>query len=249
MRVELAVNRVTSDPRRNLAEILRMIDAAARRCADLILFPEAAVTGLINDDDPAHDLPLGEEIPGAITDQLAHRCQSEHIWTAIGLLERDGNELYDSAVLIAPDGEIKLKYRRIQPQWHGRQADPLVYRQGGEVLKADTSWGAFAFLICGDLFDDEIVQRVRDLDPGWILFPFARCFDDGSADQERWDREEQPAYLERAKLAGVTTLMTNYLAGRELLGGAFGGAMVAAGDGTMQASFPLGKSGSLQVTL
>ncbi|MBN1873298.1 MAG: carbon-nitrogen hydrolase family protein [Anaerolineae bacterium] len=224
-----------------------MIDEAARRNADLILFPEAAVTGLINNDNPAHDLPLGQEIPGAITDQIALHSRSKDIWTAIGLLERDRNELYDTAVLIAPDGEVKLKYRRIQPQWHGRNADPLVYRQGTEMAKVDTPLGTFAFLICGDLFDDEIIERARDLQPDWILFPFARCFADGSYDQGRWDREEQAEYLRHVRLIGVTTLMTNYLAERDLLGGAFGGAMIVAGYGTIQASLSLGRRGVLIV--
>jgi hypothetical protein len=35
--------------------------------------------------------------------------------------------------LIAPDGEIKLKYRRMQPQWHGQQADAAVYCQGADL--------------------------------------------------------------------------------------------------------------------
>lgn len=247
MKATLAVNRVTSDPPKNLAEILRTITQAGQAHADLILFPEAAVTGLINNDDPAHDLPLGQPIPGPVTDQLAYQCRSVGIWTAIGLLERDDEALYDTAVLIAPDGAIKLKYRRIQPQWHGRHADTRIYCQGTEVTKAVTPWGTMAFLICGDLFDDAIIARVRDLQPDWILFPFARCFADGSHNQARWDNEECPAYQRRVKRIGIPTMMTNYLADRDLLGGAFGVAMVVAGDGTLQAAFPLGKRGMLVV--
>ena len=56
-------------------------------------------------------------------------------------------------------------------------------------------------------------------------------------------------YVQRVTITGVTTLMTNYLADRELLGGAFGGAMVVAGDGTLIDSFPLGKVGMLLVDL
>ena len=48
MRVALAVNRVTADIHRNLDEILGMINEAAFTDSDLTLFPEAAVTGLIN---------------------------------------------------------------------------------------------------------------------------------------------------------------------------------------------------------
>ena len=249
MRAALAVNRVTADHRRNLAEILDTIDEAAHNKADLILFPEAAVTGLVNNDAPAHDLQLGQEIPGAVTDQLARRSRDRGVWTAIGLLECEEGKLYDAAVMIAPDGDIKLKYRRIQPQWHGRDADPLTYCQGTDVAKVDTPLGSFAFLICGDLFDDAIIRRVKDAKPDWVLFPFARCFDDGSYDQERWDKQERAEYVRRVGLVGITTLMTNYVADQQLSGGAFGGALVVSGDGTIQDSLPLGKVGLLEVTL
>jgi hypothetical protein len=82
-----------------------------------------------------------------------------------------------------------------------------------------------------------------------LLFPFARCFPDGSYDQNRWDVEEKPLYVERVKLAGITALMTNYLSEVSLDGGSFGGAMVVSGDGAVVDSFPLGKVGMLLVDL
>ena len=249
MKTALVVNRVLPNIDANLTAILNMANEAADADADLVLFPEAALTGLINKDEPSHDLLLGQAIPGPVTDVLAELACKRRIWLAIGLLEREGDRLYDSAVLFTPDGEIGLKYRRIQPQWHSRRADPSVYCQGTELSKVETPLGTFAFLICGDLFDDELIQRIRELRPDWLLFPFARCFSDGSYDQERWDREEKPEYVQRVKLAGITTLMTNYIADKDLLGGSFGGAMVVSSDGTVIDSFPLGKAGILVVDL
>jgi predicted amidohydrolase len=88
MKIALAVNRVTANINRNLGEILALVDEAAGNGATLVSFPEAALTGLINNDDPAHDLPLGVEIPGALTQQLVSRSQNKSIWIAIGLLEK-----------------------------------------------------------------------------------------------------------------------------------------------------------------
>ncbi len=249
MRAALIAHRVLPDVEANLSEILRWIEKAARSGADLIVFSEAALTGLINTDEPAVDLLLGQTIPGPLTETLAQQARRRHIWLALGLLEREGNRLYDSAVLLAPDGCIALKYRRIQPQWHGKRADPAVYCQGHELPAAQTPLGSFVFLICGDLFDDGLVQRVRHLGPDYLLIPFARCFDDGSYDQRRWDREERPVYVERVKLTDATALMVNYLADRELLGGAFGGAMVVSGNGVMIDCLPLGRPGMLVVDL
>lgn len=247
MRVALAVNRVTDDIHANMASILKMASQAAEDAADLILFPEAALTGLTNCGDPARDLPLGVEIPGPATDILAGSAKAHGIWLAIGLLEREGFCLYDSAILLSPEGDIVLKHRRIQPQWHARDADPSVYRQGTELSKVETPFGSLAFMICGELFDDGLVSRVRELKPDWLLFPFARCFGDFSWDQQRWDREESPDYLARVQLVGVTAFMVNYLADSSLNGGSFGGAMVVTGEGKVIKSMPLGESGMLLV--
>ena len=249
MKAALVVNRVTPNTEANLSAILEMAGEAADAGAELVLFPEAALTGLINNGDPAHDLPLGQTIPGIVTDMLAALAHRKRIWVAIGLLEREDGRLYDSAVMFTPDGDIGLRYRRIHPMWHGRNADASVYCQGTELPRIETSLGTFAFLICGDLFDDELIHRVKCLEPDWLLFPFARCFDDGSYDQERWDKKEEPEYIKRIQLVGVTTLMTNYLADRNMQGGSFGGAMVVSNNGDVIDAFPLGKTGMLVVDL
>ena len=207
------------------------------------------MTGLINNDDPSHDLPLGQTIPGPATDILGDLCSKGDVWLAIGLLERDENRLYDSAVLIDPNGKIQLKYRRISPGWHGKKVNPLVYCQGKELHKVETSLGSFAFLICGDLFDNSIVARLRNVGPDWVLFPFARCFGNDADVQTHWDKEEKEYYVARVKLARTTMLMTGYLADTDIEGGAFGGAMVVRSDGFVIDSLPLDKSGILYAEL
>ena len=110
---------------------------------------------------------------------------------------------------------------------------------------AATPFGKLAILVCGDLFDDEIVGRLRRLEPDFLLFPFARNFNDGSVDQERWNAEE-PSYAARAAVVGCTTLMTNIIEDSSVTDyPAFGGAMVVSGKGEILARWPLGKPGVL----
>jgi len=246
----LAVNRVSLDAAANLDVMVRMAHASADAGAEVVLFPEAALTGLINDDDPARDLPLGQPIPGLATEVFAAVARTRNLWIGVGLLERDAAQLYDTAVLLSPAGEIVLKYRRISPGWHGRHADPAVYAPGIDIPAVQTPWGKVAFLLCGDLFDDDLVQQVRALDLDWLLFPFARSFDDGTWDQVRWDRQELHAYAARVQMIGVTTLLTNYLCGDDLQDdGSFGGAWAISGAGAVLAQQPLGQEGLLLVTL
>jgi predicted amidohydrolase len=248
MRAGLVVNKVGADLGDNLSAILRMGTKAADGGVQLVLFPEAALTGLINTDNPSHDLPLGQEIPGEATAALGELARKRCLWLAIGLLERDGNRLYDSAVLLSPSGDVALKYRRNQPQWHGKEADPAIYCQGSDIPKAETPLGNVAILVCGDLFDDVIVAKVRALGPDFLLFPFTRCFSDGSYNQKRWDREELPKYVNRVKMIGALTLMANYLASESLKeDDSFGGAIAVSCDGTVIGSLPLGEEGILFV--
>jgi len=248
MRAALVVSEISPDQDANLAAILKRTDEVAQADAEIVLFPEAALTGLANDDNPVHDLPLGQSIPGQITDTLAQKAQQHGIFLAIGLLEREQHKLYDSAVLFSPTGKIIIKYRRIDPRWHGRKADPLVYCQGSEIPIADTPLGTFAFAICGDLFNEDVVARLRSLRPRWLLYPFARGFNDYTWDQPRWENAERAEYIGHVKQAGITTLMANSLAIEEM-GGDFGGALAVNGDGSIIDEYPLGKPGILIVDL
>jgi len=231
-----------------LAEIEATVRVAASEKAHLVLFPELAATPGDNTDDPEHDLPLGQPIPGEATSRLGSVACACHIRLGIGILERDGDVLYDSAVLFGPSGNIELEYRRIQPQWHGHNADPKVYRQGDDMPIAETDLGTFCFAICGDLFDEGVVRRVRDSSPQYVLWPIARNFSDSSFDQDRWDREEESEYVAAAGSTGTTTFMVNRLVDRATSDyPSFGGALVVSGTGEAIARWPLAQPGILYV--
>ncbi|MHC4341128.1 MAG: carbon-nitrogen hydrolase family protein [Planctomycetota bacterium] len=250
MKAALVVRRVPTDQAAGLQSLCDRTAEAAGQGADLVLFPEAAITGLVNNDDPTHDLPLGQEIPGPVTDRLAGVAAGHRIWLATGLFERASDQLYDSAVLFTPGGEIGLKYRRMHSGWHGRSADPAVYREGTELPELETPFGSIAFLICGDLFDDSIVERCRSLGPDYLLVPMVRSFDDASCDQERWDATELPVYRERVRLTGTTTLIVNSLSNPALPASeSFGGAWIISGAGELMEALPLGREGVLYASV
>ena len=244
MKVALAVNRVLPDMDSSLAMIISMANEAADNHADLVVFPEAAVTGLVNNGDFSHDRALAQTIPGPVTRTLSELTQKRDIYLAIGILEKEEGRLYDSAVLFTPDSEIALKYRRADPHWHYENVDSSVYCEGKELNKAKTPFGTFTFLICGDLYNDQVVKSARDLGADWLLYLQAYGPEDGSYDQREWDREDKPRIMKQVRLIGTATLMTNYLAEKDMEGGC-GGAMVIEGNGTVLASLPVGHVGIL----
>lgn len=233
-------------PEETLVAVDTLVAAAADRESDLVLFPELAATPGEITDDPQHDLLLAEPIPGEVSDRLASMARAHEIYFGIGILERDGEHLYDCALLFGPTGEIALKYRRINPQWHGRHADPHVYRQGDEMPVASTGLGRLCFAVCGDLFDDAVVERIKSNCPDYVLWPVARNFSDGSFRQERWDREEECEYTAAAASTGAATLMVNRLVDPASSAyPSFGGALVISKLGEAIARLPLAKSSIL----
>jgi predicted amidohydrolase len=248
MRAALVVDRVRATVGGNLAAVEAACASAAARGAGLVLFPEAALTGLINNDDPEHDLRLGRSLTGPDVARIAGAARRAGCHVAFGLLEREGTSLYDSAVLIDSAGEVALHYRRMQTQWHGPTADPSVYRQGDAQRVAETPFGRVGFLICGDLFDDGVVGRLRGVGPALVLVPMSRSFTGGGFDQARWDREEEAAYVARAAMLGCTVLIVNQLESEaSTQSPAFGGAWVIGPRGDVLARRPLGEVGALVV--
>jgi len=248
MRAALIVNQVTRDLDANLAHMMKDVRAAADEGADLVVLPEMAATGLPEVNEPDRDLALGQSMDGPVLRAFTDTARQCGLYLAVGFMERAGGRLYDSAVLLSAGGRMVLHYRRIHPGWHDPNADPRVYRHGDAVPVAATRLGRFAFLICGDLFDDSIIARVRTRKPDWLLLPFARCFTDGSYSQHRWEVEELPSYVAQIKKVGCTALMVNYCSGSDL-GSYFGGAMVVSGSSETLTSLPLGKPGALLVDL
>ncbi len=62
MKAAMLVPRVAADPAANLHRVEQMTVDVAGLGAELVLLPEAVLTGLINNDDPAPDLPMGRQI-------------------------------------------------------------------------------------------------------------------------------------------------------------------------------------------
>lgn len=100
-----------ADRARNLARMIEVLSAAAAEEAKLVVFPEAALCGYCFDSlDEAR--PHAEAIPGPSTERLAGVCRELGMHAIYGLLEADGQRLFNACVLVGPDGVVG-SYRKI----------------------------------------------------------------------------------------------------------------------------------------
>lgn len=91
------------DKQHNLEKILASLEAAARAGSKLAVYPECALTGYCY-SSRAEALPVAETVPGPSTEKIAARAAKLDCTAIIGLLEREGDVIYNSAAVIAPGG-------------------------------------------------------------------------------------------------------------------------------------------------
>jgi predicted amidohydrolase len=108
----------------NRATILDRLREAAGAGAKLVLFPECALTGYAFDGRDAA-LPRAEPIPGPSVRAIEAECARLGVHAVFGLLERDGDRLFNACALVGPEGLIG-SYRKVHLPFLGvdRFADP-----------------------------------------------------------------------------------------------------------------------------
>jgi len=137
---------VISDGAANLATCLDRMGVAAKAGARLVLFPEAALSGYVF-DSLEEALPVAETIPGPSVARLEERCRELGIYAAVGMLEKDGADCYNAAVLVGPDGLVG-KYRKLHLPFVG--VDRFVKHGDMAPRVYDTELGKIGLTICYD---------------------------------------------------------------------------------------------------
>ena len=227
-KVALVSLSVTSDVERNFSAMVDAVERASAEECQLVCFPECALTGLVETEDYESDIKLAVEIPGSTTDKIGALAETYDLYIATGLLERDHERLYDTAVLFDREGAIPLKYRRINPKWHGANAPKNLYVQGTILNTASTPLGEVAFAICGDMFDDGVVAMIQRAKPDYLIVPLSRSARDYSPNW--WEQEEKWDYVRQVAKIGITSFLINSFE-TESKWPSFGGSLVVSSEG------------------
>lgn len=109
-----------------------------------------------------------ETVPGPTTDVMANLARTYRTYVAFGLLEREGNLLYNSAVLIDRSGNIAGKYRKMQLPL-SEVASGVT--PGSSVPVFQTDFGRVALLICQDTAFPEPVREAAIQGAEMLLVP------------------------------------------------------------------------------
>lgn len=162
------------DVEANLAamdEALATLPAAPTR---LIVFPEMACTGYFF-PDRAHLRRAAEPVPdGPITRRLIELAGEHAVYLVAGLPEREGGVVYNTAVLVGPDGFI-TKYRKL----HLWSEEKLFFEPGNlGLVVADLPFARVGLLICYDLWFPEQARILRLMGADVLAAPASLVWND-----------------------------------------------------------------------
>lgn len=149
----------------NLVRIENALKEAKKQKANLVVFPESSILGWINPEAHQRATP----IPGADADVLCQFAKKYQLYLCIGLDEKDGDQLFDSAILIDDQGKILLKHRKINVL---PELMTPSYALGKGVAAIDTKFGKIGLMICADSFQEDVLQDMRALQPDLLLIPY-----------------------------------------------------------------------------
>jgi formamidase len=169
------VHPVALDPQASLDKLERVAQMACGSFADLdlLLFPELFCSGV---DPFAQESPRGyerdvaEPIPGPATDRLAKIAQQEGCYLMAGsMYERDGDDLFNTAVVFSSEGELVARHRKVFP-W--RPWEKLA--RGTELTTFEMeSRGRFGLMVCYEGWFPEVARGLALRGAEAILQPSA----------------------------------------------------------------------------
>ena len=153
------------DRRGNFTRIENAICEGKDAGADIACFPETAILGWVNPDAHKRAFP----IPGEDSSRLCGLARDYNLHVCVGLAEKEGRRLYDSAILIDNKGNILLKHRKMNLL---SELMSPPYSPGQNIDVVDTEFGKIALLICADTHDSKILKRMAALKPDLLLIPY-----------------------------------------------------------------------------
>lgn len=163
----LQMRAVAGDPVANLARIERAAGEAAAAGAALLIAPELAVTGYGAGEAIRE---LAEPVEGRVGDRIAAIAGRAGLSIACGIAERDGDDIYNSTVLVDAAGgrTVYRKSHLYGPYERGlfRPGPPSAVTASVGKLKA-------GLLICYDVEFPENVRRLAQAGVDLVIVPTA----------------------------------------------------------------------------
>jgi predicted amidohydrolase len=159
---------LAGDQSGNLLRATDAIKSSKELGADFVVLPECSNFGWTNQSAITEARELSDDLFVKTIMEVAKR---ESIYVAVGFVERSGEKLFNSAVLINSEGYIVLHHRKINELDFAR----AIYSTGTETYTTVTEFGTIGLMICADALSkpDRVIQNLVEKGAQVILSPSA----------------------------------------------------------------------------
>ena len=164
--IQLAISDRSKDE--NVKHALHTLDGVPD--SDLIQLPEICPSCYFTFDLYHAD---SEPVDGPTINAFSQKAVERGCHILMGsLVENDGGRIYNTALLLDPEGKTIARYRKIH--LFGYQSDERkILTPGRDVVVVDTSWGPSGFSTCYDLRFPELFRRMVDRGAKFFIIPSA----------------------------------------------------------------------------
>lgn len=140
-----------SSVKERLAQAEKLVIQCVENGARLIILPEVFNTGYEYSDQ---NYLQAESFDGVTATWMKQTSARYHVHLAGSFLRREQNEIFNTLLLVAPDGH----------QWHYDKNYPWIwerayFQKGKNITIADTELGKIGFLICWDVAHPNLWQQ------------------------------------------------------------------------------------------
>jgi len=140
----------------NLIAMGKFVDKiCSEQKVDLIVFPELVTTGY---ELGLRFTDVAERVPGHTVNILAQRAADYSTHIVFGLVTKEKVEsiIYNSAVVVGPDGELLGEYRKL----HLPGEERLAFRPGYRIPVFETTFGQIGVMLGWDLAFPEVARSL-----------------------------------------------------------------------------------------
>jgi len=144
---------------------------AAEEGCDIICFPEDFLTGSLGKEN----LRYAQEIPGDYSEKFCKLAKECRLYIVMGtMIEKVGEDHYNTSVLISDQGKIVGKYSKIRLWFPEKE----YLKKGNETPVFETRFGKVGITICWDLAFPEITKELALKGAKMVFCPSLWRFED-----------------------------------------------------------------------
>jgi predicted amidohydrolase len=147
----------------SVKQFVELVERSVPANADLILLPEGIT--VVGTGKKYAD--VSETIPGPTTATLGELARKRKAYIAAGIYEREGQVVYNTAVLLDRQGKLAGKYRKVYlPREEMEQLAP-----GNDYPVFKTDFGTVGMMICYDVFFSDPARGLATKGAEIVLLP------------------------------------------------------------------------------